>query len=101
MACLLCKYSGVFAQELVWGYRQIYIDIQLISVMFKVRGSGSPAKPLSIVNKLGICIDIWPSCIASTAACWQKTIIHRYTIDLYKKAAIFEVRSSASPTRPH
>ena len=41
--------------------------------IFEVRCSGSPTNALSVLIKLGISIDIWPSCIATIAACWHKS----------------------------
>ena len=56
-------------QELVLGLQTNINRYKKKVAVFEVRGPGSPTKLLSILIKLSICIDIWPSYIAATAAC--------------------------------
>ena len=101
------------AQELIFGQQtniyQCTMDFYKKVAVLKVRGPDFHPKPLSIILKLGVCIDIWTSCFATTAASGtrvvfgQQTNIHRYTMNFYKfykTVAILEVRSSSSPTKP-
>ena len=65
---------GTTVQELVLG-QQTNINRYIRKVaFFEVRGPGSTTKPLSILIKHSVCIDIWPSYIADIVACWHRIL---------------------------
>ena len=58
-----------------WGnIHRCTMDFYNIVDISEVRGPGSHPKPLSIIIKLGICIDIWPGCIVIIATRWHKSL---------------------------
>ena len=63
------------------------VDVRGDVALFDVRDSGSPTKPLSVLIKLSICIDIWPRYVADIVACWRKSLFsgnERVNIDMQK-----------------
>ena len=80
-------------KELVLGQQtNIYRHMREVALS-EVRGLGSPTKPLSILVKLSICIDIWPGCITAIVV----TSTGFGAADKYK--SIYEERSPFRSSR--